>query len=75
MNPRGIRTAGIHSESAVQKYMRNPNPLFAATPVCVVKLSGGGYFAREGAHRIEAARRTHRRVRVLWVHEREEQGS
>ena len=69
----GIR-GGTINRSDVERYLRNPKArATGGDPVCVVKLTGGGYFAREGAHRITAAREAGRRVAVLWVHEDEEQ--
>lgn len=78
MNPNRIRVMGGRlSRRDIERYKANPKAgSDGGTPVCVVKLDGffGGYFAREGRHRILAARATGRRVSVMWVHEREEQG-
>lgn len=68
-----IRSGPINRRD-VDRYRRNPNArATGGDPVCVVKLTGGGYFAREGAHRITAAREEGRRIAVRWVHEDEEQ--
>lgn len=74
LNPRSISTHGVKDERAVQYYMRHPHA--GDTPICVVRTGGlfGGYWAREGAHRIEAARRTGRRVRCLVVDLDKERG-
>lgn len=76
LNPNRIRLrAGAIHRSHVDRYKRNPDAgWLLGTPVCVVRLDDGSLFAREGAHRITAARETGRKVACLVVDERAEQG-
>ena len=64
VNPRHVRTAGIHSEKHVQKYMKHPN---AGDTPCLIKYSSTHYWCCDGAHHREAARRTGRRMRAMVV--------
>ncbi|MBN9758883.1 hypothetical protein Ae406Ps2_3019c [Pseudonocardia sp. Ae406_Ps2] len=77
MDPWSLRLRGgvIHRRD-VERYKRDPRArATGGDPVCVVRLCGGGSFVREGAHRVTAARETGRRIRVLWVHEADEQAT
>lgn len=67
VDPGRISTAGVKDPEAVKHYQRDPHRRFDSGsgdgPVCVVRNSHG-MWARDGAHRIEAARREGRPVQV-----------
>jgi hypothetical protein len=69
MNPNEIRTNHVRSESAVRGYMENPNwsgPDFLGNGGLPLahRNDDGQLVTDVGNHRIEAARRTGRRIRV-----------
>ena len=76
MNPHRVRLrSGTIHRRDVERFKANPSARSSdGGPVCVVQLRDGSWFAREGAHRVTAAREAGRLVSVKWVHEREEQG-
>jgi hypothetical protein len=74
VNPNRIKLrSGTINRRDVERYKRNPNArATGGDKVYVVRRADGTLFAREGAHRITAARETGRRIRIHVVDERRE---
>lgn len=73
-NTVNLRSGRINRRD-VERYKRNPNArATGGDKIYVVRRNDGSLFAREGAHRITAARETGRRIRVHIVDERTERG-
>lgn len=69
-----LRAGPIHRRD-VERYKADPGSrATGGDPVCVVRRRDGSLFAREGAHRITAAREAGRRIRARLIGERTEQG-
>jgi hypothetical protein len=65
VNPRKVRSNHSASdENAVQRYMRSPN---AGHTPCFILYPNGTYWACDGVHHTEAARRKGRKVRARVV--------
>ena len=76
VNPRKIKIrGGTINRRDVERYKADPNArATGGDKVYVVRRADGTLFAREGAHRITAARETGRKIRVHVVDERKERG-
>lgn len=76
VNPNRVQVrGGTINRRDVERYKRNPNArATGGDKVYVVRRRDGSLFAREGAHRITAAREAGRKVRIRVVDERDEQG-
>lgn len=66
---------GTINRRDVERYKANPNArATGGDKVYVVRRADGSLFAREGAHRVTAAREAGRKIRVHVVDERKERG-
>ena len=70
----GLRGGRINRRD-VERYKANPNArATGGDKVYVVRRADGSLFAREGAHRVTAAKEAGRKIRVHVVDERRERG-